>query len=159
MSAWLYMRSYTAQYSVRCSCMLKGVMEKGRRVRHKARDLQNCGLQIWRMLVHSLDLTPDSDDLMDSFDEPFLTCMLFELYLHVYLHLCTSHMARRKTASCHAKATIHLALVEAAVASDTPLATFQVGRGLHQRAVSFFSRPCIRIYTSTHLQTRHTTRF
>jgi hypothetical protein len=57
------------------------------------------------MLVHSLDLTPDSDDLMDSFDELFLTCMLFELYLHVYLHLCTSHMARRKTASCHAKAT------------------------------------------------------
>jgi hypothetical protein len=103
------------------------------------------------MLVHSLDLTPDSDDLMDSFDELFLTCMLSELYLHVYLHLCTSHMARRKTASCHAKATIHLALVEAAVASDTPLATFQVGRGLHQRAVSFFSRPCIRIYTSTHL--------
>jgi hypothetical protein len=99
----------------------------------------------------SLDLTPGFDDLMGSFDELFLTCMLSELYLHVYLHLCTSHMARRKTASCHAKATMHLALVEAAIASDTPLATFQVERGLHQRAVSFFSCSCSRIYTTTHI--------
>lgn len=47
-------------------------------------------------------------------------------------------MARPKTASCHAKATMDLGLVEAAVASEKPLATFQVGRGLHQTPVSFF---------------------
>ena len=113
---------------------------------------ETVGCRSGECLYSSLDLTPDLDALMDSFDEPFLTCMLFELYLHVYLHLCTSHMARRKMASCHAKATMHLALVEAAVASDTPLATFQVERGLHQRAASFFLvvvQPLPYMYTST----------
>jgi hypothetical protein len=63
--------------------------------------------------------------------------MLFRLYLHMYVRTCTKHMARRKTASCHAKATTGLALVEAAAASEKPLATFQVERGLHQTPVSF----------------------
>jgi len=91
--------------------------------------------------------------------------MLFRLYLHTVcmcdVRTCTKHMARRKTASCHAKATTGLALVEAAAASEKPLATFQVERGLHQTPVSFLSRAhaaeCIHLHNYLHTSGIHTT--